>query len=138
MLNTSSLLENPLWRRVIKFAITGGFALIIDIAIYFMLTRYGHVSYIVSRSISLGIAIIWNFTVNRYWTFQAIDGKMRDQVPRFLAVIIATSLLSLFLMRIGVSNLHINDLAVLLIVVPITTLINFFAHYFWSYAKRCA
>lgn len=122
--------------RFIKFLLTGGIAFAIDMAVYFVLTRFGHIPYLMSRTISLSFAIVWNFSVNRYWTFEASEGKASRQVARFLVVILSTSLLSLFLMRVGVTTLHVNDLAVFLAVVPMTTVINFAAHSFWSYADK--
>lgn len=134
MLN--QIVEKIPWQRLVKFIITGGVALLIDVVIYFILTRYFDIYYLLSRAISLGIAIVWNFTVNRFWTFQATSGKIRGQALRFLTVIISTSLLSLGLMHIGVSLLYLDDLFVLLTVAVITTLINFSAHSFWSYARK--
>ncbi len=130
-----SLIEKFPFQRLVKFIVTGGIALLIDVAIYFMLTRYGDIYYLLSRTISLSVAIVWNFSINRIWTFQATSGKVTTQVPRFLVVIFSTSILSLFLMHLGVSYLHLNDLFVIIIVAIITTVINFSAHSFWSYAS---
>jgi len=130
-----AVFKNIPWQRFIKFAITGGTALAIDIAIYVVLTRFGHMPYFISRAISLSIAVVWNFTVNRHWTFEAGTGKVSQQAPKFLTVIIATSLINLGLMRIGVSYLHLNDLLVLIGNSVLIVLINFSAHYFWSYKK---
>lgn len=90
--------------------------------------------YLLARILSLGVAIIWSFTVNRQWTFRAIEGDACKQVVKFVIVILATSLLSLGLMHVGVTLLHFHDLAVILVVSVITTLINFSAHSLWSYA----
>lgn len=124
------------WPRLIKFIITGGVALTIDVTVYYALTRFGGVYYLLARTTSLGAAIIWNFTVNRYWTFEATGTRASRQIPRFLTVIISTSLLSLGIMKIGVSILHLHDLLVLFIASVITTLINFSAHSLWSYATE--
>lgn len=124
------------WQRLFRFVITGGSALAIDVAIYFVLTRFGEVNYLVSRTVSLGVAIVWSFSINRYWTFEATAGRVRKQAMRFFIVIISTSLLSLGLMHLGVSSFHLNDILVLLSVSVFTTLINFSAHYFWSYAQQ--
>lgn len=132
----NQIVEKIPWRRLVKFIITGGVALLIDIVIYFILTRYFGIYYLLSRTFSLGIAIIWNFNVNRYWTFRATAGQVKEQALKFLVVIGLTSFLSLGLMHIGVSYLHLNDLLVLLVVSIITTLINFSAHTFWSYAQQ--
>lgn len=121
------------WQRLIKFAFVGGSAFVIDFAIYFVLTRFGHIPYIASRIVSISLAMIWNFTMNRNWTFQAKTGKVRRQAPRFLIVMALTSLLNLVLMRVGVSSLHLNDLLVLVVVSLLIMLINFSAHQLWSY-----
>ena len=129
------LLNKLPWQRLVKFVITGGLALAIDMGIYLVLTRFFHVPYLISRVISLSIAIIWNFSINRCWTFQATAGKTRRQFFRFMVVIIFTSLLNLALMKIGVSVFHIYDVVAIIIVSILITLINFFAHHFWSYAE---
>lgn len=123
----------PFW-KLTKFVITGGIALGIDVAIYYLLTRYGQMYYLLARAFSLGVAIIWSFTINRQWTFRAIEGDARKQAAKFVIVILTTSLLSIGLMHIGVTVLHFHDLAVILVVSVITTLINFSAHSLWSYA----
>ncbi len=125
----------PFW-KLVKFVITGGIALGIDVVLYYLLTRYGHVYYLLARTLSLGVAIIWSFTVNRQWTFRAIEGDTRKQAVKFITVILATSLLSLGLMHVGVTLLHFHDLVVILFAAVITTLINFTAHSLWSYAKK--
>ena len=123
-------------RRLLKFIITGGIALAIDMVLYYMLTRYGHIHYLVSRALSLCVAIVWNFSINRLWTFRAVSGGVMNQASRFLTVIVLTSCLSLALMHVGVSSLHLNDLLVLIVISGFITLFNFTAHSLWSYAER--
>lgn len=123
------------FRKLVKFVITGGIALGIDVAIYYLLTRYGQVYYLLARALSLGVAIVWSFMVNRQWTFRATEGDARKQAAKFVVVILFTSLLSLGLMHVGVTLLHFHDLVVILVVSVITTLINFSAHSLWSYAS---
>lgn len=126
-------LKNLPWQRLIKFVITGGSALLLDLGVYYLLTRYANLPYLLSRTISLGLAFGWNFSLNRYWTFQAQGGRVSQQAIRFVIVMTATSLLSLALMRLGVSVLRLNDILVLLTVSVLITAINFTAHQFWSY-----
>lgn len=130
------LFKNVPIRRLVKFIITGGIALAIDMTIYFFLTRYGHLHYLLSRVVSLVVAIVWNFSVNRIWTFRAVSEGVIIQAPRFLVVISATSCLNLFLMHVGVAYLYWNDLIVLLLVSALITIFNFTAHSFWSYAQK--
>lgn len=124
------------WWKLVKFVITGGVALGIDVGIYYILTRFEGLYFLFARTLSLGVAILWSFSINRSWTFRATEGKIRRQAPRFLVVILSTSLLSLGLMKVGVSYFHFHDIAVLFVVAVFTTLLNFSAHYFWSYAEK--
>lgn len=124
------------FRKLVKFVITGGVALGIDVGIYYILTRYGDLYYLFARAISLSIAIVWSFSINRLWTFRATMGDMKWQAVKFVIVIGSTSLLSLVLMHVGVTLLRYHDLLVLLVVAVLTTLINFSAHLLWSYAEK--
>jgi len=131
-----SLAHRLPWQRLLKFAVIGGIAFVIDLGIYSILTRLGHVPYLISRAISITVAMVWNFSLNRGWTFQAQSGKISRQAPRFAIVMVVTSLISLGLMRVGVSTLHFNDLLVLVVVSALIMLVNFVAHQLWSYADR--
>ncbi len=122
------------WHRLIKFAIVGGSSFVIDFGFYFVFTRFAHIPYIASRTMSIALAFIWNFLLNRQWTFQARSGKMSHQAARFLVVMTITSFLNLLLMRLGVSRWHLNDLLVLVVVSILIMGINFTAHHLWSYA----
>lgn len=124
------------WHKLAKFLVTGGTALLVDMGIYFICTRYFGFHYLLSRVVSLAVAIVWNYSINRYWTFEAGAGKISRQFPRFLTVITLTSMLNLVLMRIGVEYLKLNDLLVILIVSGLIALINFSAHFLWSYANE--
>ncbi len=121
------------WRKLIKFAITGGTAFVIDFSIYFALTRFAHVPYIAARAISIALAFTWNFLLNRYWTFRATEGKIIRQASRFVTVMAITSLLNLGLMHVGVDYLHFNDLIVIVVVSLLIMGINYTAHNIWSY-----
>lgn len=121
------------WKKLLKFAITGGTAFAIDAGLYLLLTRFGHWPYLTARTASLGVAMGWNFTLNRNWTFRAQDGRVGRQAARFLTVMTATSLMSLGLMRIGVGELGLNDVLVLVVVSILMMGVNYTAHQFWSY-----
>lgn len=122
-------------RRFLKFAITGGSALAIDMAVYILCTRKLGIPYIPSRALSLAVAVVWSFTLNRQWTFRATAGNIRQQAPRFLAVLVCTSIINLALMKFGITVLRLYDIAVILINSVIIVFINFYAHALWSYKK---
>ena len=121
--------------RFSKFLVIGGSALLLDIAIYYVLTRELHTPYLLGRICSLSIAIFWNFYLNRIWTFAAQEGALVSQFRRFVTVIGATSLLNLGLMHVGIALFGFYDIAVILGVSILLTVLNFITHSLWSYAK---
>ena len=128
-----SLLSRAAVARYFKFGLAGGLAFVIDAGLYYILTRHGHLPYLLARTISITTSMIWNFLVNRYWTFQAAAGLIHRQAVRFTVVVTLTSLANLGLMKIGVSVLHLPDLAVLVTVSLLLMVVNYFAHRLWSY-----
>jgi len=123
------------WQRLTRFVIIGGGAFVIDFGLYYIFTRFGHFPYLASRTVSITLSMIWNFFLNRSWTFQATNGPITRQATRFIIVMVATSLLNLALMHVGVSTLHLNDLLTLVAVTGLITLVNFVFHQAWSYAE---
>jgi dolichol-phosphate mannosyltransferase len=50
---------------------TGGF--FITMAIFTFLVKVVHIQYLISNAIAIIIVLIWNFFVNRAWTFREVD-----------------------------------------------------------------
>lgn len=116
-----------------RFILVGGTSFIIDFGAYYILTRFGHFPYFLSRVFSVSLALIWNFTCNRYWTFRAGSGILSKQIVKYLIVIVSTSLANLGLMKFGVEILRLPDLLVLVVVAGFLALVNFILHRFWSF-----
>ncbi|OGY25171.1 MAG: hypothetical protein A2Z11_00090 [Candidatus Woykebacteria bacterium RBG_16_43_9] len=65
------------YRRTIwRFGLVGSSGTIIDYSLFFILTRFFHLSPLVANPMSVEAAIIWNFIWNNLWTFS------ERQVPR--------------------------------------------------------
>lgn len=60
---------HPEVKRFIKFAIVGGFGAVLDIAVLTLLVFVFHVPDYLANIISVGCAIVSNFTWNTLWTF---------------------------------------------------------------------
>lgn len=121
------------FQQAIRFLVVGGVAFIIDGGGYYVLTRFCRIYYIDARIISLSVSLIWNFILNRYWTFNAKSGVVSKQLIRFSIVIILTSALNVLLMKISVGTLHLPDMPVLIAVSAMIAVINFVLHRYWSY-----
>ncbi len=56
--------------RAIKFNIVGIGGLLINMAILFLLTESFGIYYLISEMFGIGAAVLWNFTINTWWTWK--------------------------------------------------------------------
>lgn len=56
--------------RAIKFNIVGIGGLLINVAILFLLTESFGIYYLISEMFGIGAAVLWNFTINTWWTWK--------------------------------------------------------------------
>lgn len=95
--------NKELW-RTIKFALFSVSAGIIEIAVFTLLNEVAHLDYWVSYLIALAMSVIWNFTLNRKYTFRSANNVpiAMLKVAAFYAVFTPLStLLEKFLTGIG-------------------------------------
>ena len=116
-----------------KFAAVGGMAFVLDAGGYYVFTRMLHIPYLAARGLSLGCALVWNFSLNRYWTYNAAKGDMAVQALRFLVVMGSTSLLSIGMLRLAVGHFRLPDMQSLVVISVGIAIINYFIHRSWSY-----
>ncbi len=73
--------------QLTRFGLTGGSALIINVALLYLLTEYAGIWYLASSIISFLCAFAFNFTVSKYWVFKSGDAaKIKKQLPLQLGV----------------------------------------------------
>ena len=63
-------------RRLLKYAIVGTSGFLIDAAILYMLTQYGHMWYIVSEAFATLVAFVTNYIGNTVWTYRDAMKKL--------------------------------------------------------------
>jgi len=66
-----TLLTLHKYRKFIKYCIVGGTGALIHLGIVWTLTDTIGLWYMLSSCIAIGIAVIWNFNLNLFWTFTA-------------------------------------------------------------------
>jgi len=59
------------WIRALKFVLFSISAGIIEIVTFTLLNEFAHCSYWVSYLVALVLSVLWNFTLNRKFTFQS-------------------------------------------------------------------
>jgi len=132
------LLRFKIFRQFVKFSLVGVFNTFIDFGVYFILTRFLGLYYIIANLIANLIALTFSFFVNKKWTFRNKNNKVKEQYLKFFTVYIAylllynlifiaaTHYLSQF--KIGESDLWAKVIATI-----ICLFWNFLANRFWTF-----
>ena len=129
----------PFTKQLIKFAIIGVSSFIIDLLIYYALTRnfdfFGH-NYLLANVISFMVAVIWSFLWNKFWTFRV---KSRALIMKEYFKFLTTALIGLAinstLLYLAVSQLGIFDILAKFYVAIIVMIWNFSVNKFWTFKK---
>ena len=68
-------------KRFLKFCVVGGSGAVVNLGLYWILTRYFLIYELLSYAISIEISILSNFALNNVWTFR--DRKNSPLISRF-------------------------------------------------------
>ena len=79
---------------LIKFGITGMSGLVIDFSLTWIFKEELHVNKFVANAVGFTVAVLSNYFINRFWTFNAVN---KQQVGRQLSAFIVVSLFGLLL-----------------------------------------
>jgi glycosyltransferase involved in cell wall biosynthesis len=110
-----------LFAQLVRFALTGGTALVINVGLLFIFTEYAGLWYIISSILAFLVAFAFNFAASKYWVFKSHDHtKIKHQLPMQLGVNIVnlginTLLLFTFVEYFGIWYILAQLLASLLI-----------------------
>ncbi|MGQ4872929.1 MAG: GtrA family protein [Promethearchaeia archaeon] len=63
-------LDMKIITKFLKYCITSGISLILNIAILYYLVEYWNLWYFYAAIIAIACTFIWNFFSNKYWTFK--------------------------------------------------------------------
>lgn len=80
------ILENKLFKQIIRFGIIGGLAFLIDYALLYICTDIVGIHYLISSIISFTVSVIFNYILSIKWVFE-VDERT-DPKRNFLLFII--------------------------------------------------
>lgn len=101
-------LDLPTGMRVMRFVAAGSFAALVNLAILYFATAYGHIWYLYSAILSFVLSQGVSFLLNKFWTFQnrALAGSHIQLSFHFLVALINlgvnTILLYFFVDKLGI------------------------------------
>ncbi len=125
--------------KLIRYVTSGGTAALTNMAMLFLLVRFGGIYYLYASIIAFAVSVGVSFTMQKFWTFQ--DTPLHDvhaQFARCLVVILSnlalnTVLVYLFVEKIGVWYLYAQVFAAVIIAV-----VGYFAYRYFVFRDRPA
>lgn len=105
-------MKSNLMKQILRFAVVGGSAFLIDYVIMIVLTEYVGINYLLSSGISFTVSVIYNYLLSIFWVFEVDENKSKANT--FIVFII-----------LSIIGLGINQL-VMYILVDVTTFFPYF------------
>jgi putative flippase GtrA len=121
------------WLQLIRFGLVGGVGFIVNLAVYALAVHSVGVDYRVASVVAWLVAVLNNFVLNRYWTFDARDGRAHFQAMRFLVVSLVAEAFSLALLTLLVEGGGVPKIPAQALAVAASMPLNFLGNKLWSF-----
>ncbi|MDR3653640.1 MAG: GtrA family protein [Paludibacter sp.] len=87
--------------RFIKYGMVGALGLVVDMAVFYLMNKKLGINYVVSNITSSSLAVVHNFILNSYFTFNVTDKKLKRFFSFYAIALVgmgfSTGLLALFI-----------------------------------------
>jgi putative flippase GtrA len=126
------------WRhriQILKFLTVGGSSAIIDFCILYLLTDHANFHYLISATIAFIVAGMYNYLLNRNWTFKA-NGSQKKQLPIFLVMGGIGLLLNNFILFVSVDIFGLWYIYGKVIAAGLVTFWNFFINKYFTFRLK--
>lgn len=121
------------WLQLVRFGLVGGIGFIVNVAVYALVVHSVGLDYRAASVVAWLVAVINNFVLNRYWTFEAREGRAHFQALRFLVVSLAAEAFSLLLLTVFVESAGIAKIPAQALAVAASMPLNFLGNKLWSF-----
>jgi putative flippase GtrA len=119
--------------RFLRFTTSSGSTTVLDLIVFFILTEFFKIYYLLSAAISYIISSTANYFINRKWGFKDTKTRIGRGYLIFFVISLFGLGLTVFLLWMFVSVFHIYYLFARLLVYIIEGTISFFLHAFFSF-----
>ncbi len=126
--------KETFWQFV-RFCVVGIFNTIIDYGVYLFFSRSIGLFFLYANMLAILVAMTFSFFVNKYWTFNNFEKKIKSQSAKFFLIGIVYFFLYNIIFYIGVHNLNMYDLLAKVIAIVIGLSWNFMANKYWTFKK---
>jgi putative flippase GtrA len=129
----------PAALQAIRFMLVGVINTLVDIIIYYVLTRYTtffNDQILLTRILSFLSGSVCSFILNRLWTFKKRDAVRGVEVVKFYITVGMSLLIGLLSMQFFIKVFHFYDLIALGISIIFTFIWNFTISKLWVFAQK--
>jgi len=119
--------------RLIRFAIVGMSGIVIDFGITWIFKEKLRINKYIANSTGFTCALINNYLLNRYWTFDNNHSPIVYQFTKFVLVSLIGLGINNFLLYLLVKTTKQNFYLLKLFVIGIVFLWNYFANLFYTF-----
>jgi dolichol-phosphate mannosyltransferase len=143
---TSDVSRHERWRarrrsaiEFVRFSAVGCSGIVVNLGIYYVLTRIAAVPIEMASPIAIELSILWNFALNDVWTFggRRTDGGLPVRVVRFHAVSLVAGALNyailIALARAGWWDIYANFVGI-----GVAAVAKFGVNAKWTWRERGA
>lgn len=120
----------------LKYAVVGVMGTAIDVGSLYVFVERLHIPVLIAAALSFLLAVINNFLLNKFWTFQNGSRNLRKQFIKFSLVSLVGLGLTEVCMALLVYGLRIGYLPSKLVTSGIVLTWNFLANKHWTFTER--
>lgn len=126
-------MEVLVW-QFIKFSVVGTSGLFIDFGITFLFKEKFSFNKYIANSIGFSFAVISNYFLNKYWTFQDLDPEIFSQAGKFVLIALIGLIINNQVIYLFTLNKRWNFYVAKVFAIGIVVLWNFTANYFYTFS----
>ena len=119
--------------RFIKFGVVGLIGMVIDFSITWFFKEKLRVNKYIANSLGFSVAVINNFLLNRYWTFENTSTPVADQLTKFALVSITGLLINNTLLYLLLKGNKRNFYFIKLVVIGLVFFWNYFLNLLFTF-----
>ena len=130
-----SLLKREVSRQFYKFALVGTECAVLNYLVFLILVYHLSVNYLISAGLGALFGIAFGFVFNKMYSFNSKRDVKVEVIPYFL-VYLTSFLFMIIALRIMVNNLGLIPLIANALILPVTTMINFFGQKIFVFKNK--
>jgi len=123
-------------KRILSFALVGGFATILDWFIFYILAINFNMYYQFALVVSFSLSAVFNYVFNKKITFKSRSKKIFSQFTLFFIIALFALLISILVMFVLVDLFLIDKLISRIFTTLLIFFINYLAHSNLTFSNR--